>query len=65
MSGSLQSKMYGRHRHSSAVVKKMGIYNNPVTKQMGVYNNPVKRMGIYTGVAGGSKGSPSEMYPHY
>ena len=65
MSGSLQSKMYGSHRHSSTLLKKMGQYNGAPIKQMGQYNNGVKRLGVYTGVGSSKNNLNTEMYPHY
>ena len=65
MSGSLQSKMSGVHRHSSTVFKKMGSYNHVPMKQMGKYNNPVKRLGVNTGVGSSKNNLIGEMYPHY
>jgi len=64
MSGSLQTKIYGGHRHSSTTLKKMGSYNAPV-KRMGTYNGAVKRLGVYTGTGGSKNNLISEMYPHY
>jgi hypothetical protein len=46
MGGSLQTKMYGSHRHASTVTKKMGSYNGAPLKRMGHYNGPVKRLGF-------------------
>ena len=61
----LQSKVYGVHRHQTPVLKKGGNYNNPPMRRLGVYNHQVKRLGVYNGV-GGSKGNGiGEMYPHY
>ena len=65
MSGSLQTKIYGGHRHSSTLLKKAGHYNNAPIKQMGLYNHPVKRLGVYTGVGSSKNNLTSEMYPHY
>ena len=64
MSGSLQTKIYGGQRHSSAGVKKMGLYNGSALKRMGHYNGPVKRMGVDNGIGGGKININMEMYPH-
>ena len=64
MSGSLQTKMYGNHRQTSTIAKKMGAYNG-AGKRMGSYNGAVKRLGVYTGVGGSKNNLVSEMYPHY
>ena len=64
MSGSLQTKIYGGHRHSSTNLKKLGSYNNPV-KKMGHYTGAVKRLGVYNGVGGSKSNLIGEMYPHY
>ena len=64
MSGSLQTKIYGGHRHSSTVLKKIGSYNNPV-KPLGHYTGAVKRLGVYNGVGGSKHNLTGEMYPHY
>ena len=65
MSGSLQTKMYGGHRHSSTVTKKFGSYNNAPSKRLGHYNGPAKRLGIYTGTGGSKSNLNMEIYPHY
>ena len=36
MSGSLQSKIYGNHRHSSTVLKRMGSYHSGPVKEWDV-----------------------------
>ena len=65
MSGSLQNKMYGNHRHTSTITKKMGSYNNAPLKKMGHYNGPVKRLGFYNGTGASKSLVNMEMYPHY
>jgi hypothetical protein len=65
MSGSLQTKVYGGHRHSTTVLKKAGHYNNAPVKRMGFYNGAVKRLGVYNGVGGSKNNLIGEMYPHY
>ncbi len=62
MSGSLQTKIYGGHRHSSTTLEKMGSYDAPV-RRMGTCNNAPKRLGVYT-VVGGSKNNLN-MYPRH
>ncbi len=61
----LQSKVYGVHRHQTTVSKKGGIYNNAPMRRLGVYNHQVKRLGVYNGVGGSKGNSIGEMYPHY
>jgi hypothetical protein len=64
MSGSLQTKIYGGHRHSSTTLKKMGSYNAPV-RRMGTYNHAPKRLGVYTGVGGSKNNLNMEVYPRH
>ena len=64
MSGSLQSKIYGNHRHSSTVLKRMGSYSGPV-KRMGCYNHATKCLSSYNGVGGGKNNLVGEIYPRY
>ena len=64
MSGSLQTKIYGGHRHSSTTLKKLGAYSGPV-KRMGTYNSAPKRLGVYTGTGGSKNNLNMEMYPYH
>jgi len=64
MSGSLQTKIYGGHRHSSTTLKKMGAYNGPV-KRIGTYNGAPKRLGVYTGTGGSKNNINLEMFPYH
>ncbi len=61
MSGSLQTKIYGRHRHSTTTLKQMGAYNCQ-PKRMGTYNNAPKRLGVYTGTGGAKNNLNMEIY---
>ena len=65
MSGSLQTKIYGGHRHSSTVTKKLGSYNSGPTKRMGHYNSGIKRLGVYNGSGGSKNNLNMEIYPRY
>jgi hypothetical protein len=65
MSGSLQTKMYGGHRHSSTVVRKLGSYNGAPVKRLGHYNGPVKRLGVYTGAGASKNNLNMEIYPYH
>ena len=65
MSGSLQAKLYGGHRHSTTVLKKAGHYNNAPVKRLGFYNGAVQRLGVYNGVGGSKNNLTAEIYPHY
>ena len=65
MSGSLQSKIYGNHRHSSTVLKRMGSYHSGPVKRMGCCNNSTKQLSSYNGVGGGKNNLVGEIYPRY
>ena len=65
MSGSLHSRNYGSHRHSSTQLKKMGHYSSGPTKKLGFYNNAVKPLGLYNGVGGSRNNLIGEIYPRY
>ena len=47
---SLQEKIYGHHKYSSTLLKKMGNYNSAPLLRMGFYNNKPKMLGHYNGV---------------
>ena len=64
MSGSLQTKIYGGHRHSTTTLKKMGAYNGQ-PKRMGTYNNAPKRLGVYTGTGGSKNNLNMDVYPRH
>jgi len=64
MSGDLQTKIYGGHKHSASVFKKLGSYNGPV-KRIGSYNGAPKRLGVYTGTGSSKNNLNMEIYPHY
>jgi len=65
MGGSLQTKIYGSHRHASTVTKKMGSYNGAPLKRMGHYNGPVKRLGFYNGAGASKSNMNMEIYPYH
>jgi len=65
MSGSLQTKIYGGHRHSSTILKKFGSYNNAPVKRLGHYNGPVKRLGVHTGTGASKSNINMEVYPYH
>jgi hypothetical protein len=61
MSGNLQDKMYGSHKHSSTHFKSMGNYNSPV-KRMGSYTSKPKLLGHYNGSGGGKSHLTREIH---
>ena len=65
MSGSLQSKMYGHHKHSTTLSKKAGHYNGALLRRVGHYNAPPKLLGHYNGTGGSKNNLTMEIYPHY
>ena len=65
MSGSLQTKIYGHHKHSTTLLKKAGHYNSAPLRQIGHYNSASKQLGHYNGVGGSKNDLTREMYPHY
>ena len=65
MSGSLQTKIYGGHRHSSTTVKKLGSCSGAPAKRMGHYNSGIKQLGVYTGAGASKNNLNMEIYPHY
>ena len=65
MNGSLQTRMYGGHRHASTTTKKMGSYTGAPLKRLGHYNGPVKRMGFYNGTGASKSNVNMEIYPHH
>ena len=64
MSGSLQGRIYGHHKHSSTVLKTLGHYNGAV-KKLGHYNGAPKKLGHYNGAGASKNNLNMEMYPHY
>jgi hypothetical protein len=64
MSGSLQGRIYGNHKHSTTLFKKAGHYNGAV-KKLGHYNGAPKKLGHYNGAGASKNNLNMEMYPHY
>ena len=62
---SLQEKIYGHHKHSSTLLKKMGSYNGAPLRRMGHYNSSPKKMGSYNGVGAHKTNLTMEAYPRY
>ena len=65
MSGALQSKMYGHHKHASTLLKKAGHYNGAAVRRVGHYNGAPKKLGHYNGVGASKNNIHMEAYPHY
>ena len=65
MTGSLQRKVYGSHKGSSTVSKRMGQSSNGPIKRLGHTNSGVKRLGHTNGSSGGKNNLIAEMYPRY
>jgi hypothetical protein len=65
MTGSLQTKVYGSHKGSSTVSKRMGQSSNGPIKRLGHTNSGVKRLGHTNGSSGGKNNLIAEMYPRY
>jgi hypothetical protein len=65
MKGSLQTKVYGSHKGSSTVSKRMGQSSNGPIKRLGHTNSGVKRLGHTNGSSGGKNNLIAEMYPRY
>ena len=65
MTGSLQTKVYGSHKGSSTVSKRMGQSSNGPIKRLGHTNSGVKRLGHTNGSSGGKNNLIAEMYHRY
>ena len=65
MTGSLQTKVYGSHKGSSTVSKRMGQSSNGPIKRLGHTNSGVKRLGHTNSSSGGKNNLIAEMYPRY
>ena len=65
MTGSLQTKVYGSHKGSSTVSKRMGQSSNGPIKRLGHTNSGIKRLGHTNGSSGGKNNLIAEMYPRY
>ena len=62
---SLQEKIYGHHKYSSTLLKKMGNYQGAPLRRMGFYNNKPKMMGHYNGVGAHKSNTSMGTYAHY
>ena len=65
MTGSLQAKVYGSHKGSTTVSKRMGQTTNAPIKRLGHTNSGIKRLGHTNGSGGGKNNLNSEIYPRY
>ena len=65
MTGSLQAKVYGSHKGSTTVSKRMGPSTNAPIKRLGHTNSGIKRLGHTNGSNGGKNNLIAEMYPRY
>ena len=65
MTGSLQAKVYGSHKGSTTVSKRMGASTNAPIKRLGHTNSGIKRLGHTNGSSGGKNNLNAEMYPRY
>ena len=65
MTGSLQAKVYGSHKGSTPVSKRMGQTSNAPIKRLGHTNSGIKRLGHTNGSMSGKNNLIAEMYPHY
>jgi hypothetical protein len=65
MTGSLQAKVYGSHKGSTTVSKRMGQSTNAPIKRLGHTNSGIKRLGHTNGSNGGKNNLIAEMYPRY
>ena len=65
MSGSLQAKIYGHHKHSTTLLKKAGHYNGEPLRRVGHYNSASKQMGHYNGTGSSKNNLTMEMHPRY
>ena len=65
MTGSLQAKVYGSHKGSTTVSKRMWQSTNAPIKRLGHTNSGIKRLGHTNGSNGGKSNLIAEMYPRY
>ena len=65
MTGSLQAKVYGSHKGSTTVSKRMGQTTSAPIKPLGHTNSGIKRLGHTNGSGGGKNNLNSEIYPRY
>ena len=65
MTGSLQAKVYGSHKGSTTVSKRMGQTTSAPIKRLGHTNSGIKCLGHTNGSSGGKTNLISEMYPRY
>ena len=65
MTGSLQAKVYGSHKGSTTVSKRIGQSTNAPIKRLGHTNSGIKRLGHTNGSNGGKNNLIAEMYPRY
>jgi hypothetical protein len=61
----LQSRVYGGHKPSTPVSKRMGQTTNAPIKRLGHSNSGVKRLGHTSGSSSGKNILNAEMYPRY
>ena len=65
MSGNLQTRVYGSHKGSTTVSKRMGQTSNAPIKRLGHTNSGIKRLGHTNGSNAGKNNLISEIYPRY
>ena len=61
----LQSRVYGSHKSSTPVSKRMGQTTNGAIKRLGHTNSGIKRLGHSNGSNAGKNNLNAEMYPRY
>jgi hypothetical protein len=65
MSGNLQTRVYGSHKGSTTVSKRMGQTTSAPIKRLGHTNSGIKRLGHTNGSNSGKNNLISEIYPRY
>ncbi len=65
MSGNLQTRVYGSHKGSTTVSKRMGQTTNAPIKRLGHTNSGIKRLGHTNGSNSEKNNLISEIYPRY